>query len=425
MSSLVGKYGRRIGLRLLLLLVGGISFDRAWRGRYDFHHFYLDARYVWEHGQLNPDLDNPEPLKQRQLPFYLPIVSLALAPLTCAGLPLAAALWAAGQAACLGFALMVLLGWCRTDRRVRTRALVLASACVLALPAILEAAKFNQLTILVLALLLGAFGVLERDRPLRAGALFGLAAMVKLLPAIFIGWLLLKRRWKALGAFVATVAVVAVLPCLAVFGPQKTLQYHHEWWQHNVYGAPAGGMADGSLTDHFIDRRNQGLTVVCARLFSPQHPYHVSFQPLRLDAGSCVLLARGILVVLLAGLIWRTIRPWHHLGHLQRRVEFATCLLAMMVFSPLVRQYYLVWALPALLLLLCLVANDSAGQRRKIGWAAIAVWLVGMLLWTWEAARICGAHWLMLTVMGVLLLAATSGPPARHPLQNRHAVQSL
>jgi hypothetical protein len=394
---------------LLLGVVATISYHEGSRLRRDFHHFYLDARYVWEHGQLNPDLDNPDKLQRRQLPFYLPVVSLLLAPVTFGGVPVAAALWALGQTLCVAGVLRALWGWCRSHQGLRSPALVLAASCLLGAPAIYEAVKFNQLTFPVLALLLGVFKTLERGQPRRAGALLGLATVMKLLPVLLLLWLALKRQWTALAAAVVAVALVTIVPCLAVFGPQKTLQYHREWWEHNLHGPPVRDMADDEQTNHFIDRRNQALPVVFGRLFCADHPYHVSFQPVKLAASTCVWAAQAVLAGLGAALIWQTRRPWRNLQSPQRQTEVGAYLLAMMVFSPLLRQYYLVWALPAVLLFVRLAA-ETAARKRRIGQLGMAVWLLGLLLWMWEPARACGAHWLMLVAMGALLLCQDSRP---------------
>ena len=414
------RYAPWVGITLLLAAVATVSFIRADAGRFDFQHFYLDARYVWQHGELNPDLENPDKLLRRQLPFYLPTVPLMLSLAASGGPKIAAIVWAAGQTLSLAVALWLLSRWRRTAASSRSGGL-LPVACILSAYAIYEAAKFNQLTLPILALLVGAFTGLERGRPMRAGALFGLAAVVKLLPGLFVVWLVLKRQWKALGAMLVTAAAVTSLPPLVVFGPSRTVQYHRQWLEHNLEGAPAQSMAtdDASnehLDDHFIDRRNQALPLVLTRLFSPDHPKRVSYQPVTLSTSTCVWLARGILGVLLLGLIWRTRRPWRLLTHSERQVEFAVYLLGMIVFSPLVRQYYLAWALPALLLFVRLVRSDreqlrsASRQLHRVGWAGIAVWLLGMLVWAWEPARVCGAHWLMLILVSAFLMAARTGP---------------
>ncbi|MBU0637710.1 MAG: DUF2029 domain-containing protein [Planctomycetes bacterium] len=389
-----------VGMALLLLAVAAVSYFRARVPRYDFHHFFGDARYVWEHGELNPNLSSGLPEERRQLPFYLPAVAVLLAPLAAFGLQPAAVVWCLGHVLALVCTLKVLAGWREVDRPRGPPRVILALACILGLPAIYEAARFNQLSFIVLALVLASVAALEKDRPARAGIWLGLATILKLLPAVFGVWLILKRKWAALGVYVATCILVATLPCLLTFGPQRTLDYHREWWAYNVRGAPAQGMTDPALREHFIDHRNQALAAVVERLTSPDHPYRVTWQPLQLDTSARRWVARLTTLLLAVGWLWAVRRPWRRLNVDAVRVEAATCALAMVIFAPLLRQYYLVWTLPALVLLVRGAARNRGQMAPRVG---VVIWLIGMAAWVWPAARASGAHLLMLVALAVVL----------------------
>jgi hypothetical protein len=366
-----------LGLVVLLLGVGVLSFDRASRGRYDFHHFYRDARHVWERRELNPNLTDPVPERRRQLPFYLPVVALALSPLTAFGWLPAALLWSAAQVAALGYSLTILRRWFAEGAAPPPPVVGFILAILLALPALAEAGKFNQLSYFVLVLVLGAVRALDRARPLAAGALLGAAAVLKLLPGVFLLWLLLKRRWRAAGAMVAATVILAVAPPLVVFGPQRTVAYHREWWEYNVGCGWAAGIPESDLgaepttapatvPAHFLDHRNQSIAQVLARLTQPDHPFAAPFQPLQLDPTACAWLARGLRVLLLAGLVWGTRRTWEALPINRRHAEAAVYAIGMLVFSPLLRQYYLVWSVPGLVLL-ARAAADGAAETLAAG----------------------------------------------------------
>ena len=406
-----------LGLVLLLVVLGGMSLHRAARGRFDFHHFYLDARYVWEHGELNPDLspvipNHPHADSVRQLPFYLPVVALTLSPITALGRVPAAIVWAAAQVAALGYSLRVLRRWATENNTSPGASVAFALAILLALPALIEAAKFNQFSYFVLALVLGASSALDRRRPLTAGALLGVAAVLKLLPAIFLPWLLLKRRWSAAASFVVASVAFTALPPLAVFGPHRSLEYHQQWWEHNVRGDSAGGLLKTDLPDHFIDWRNQSIVQVLARLTWPEHPFAVPWRPLQLDRRACTGLAYVVSGGLLLALLLATRRPWPQLSISRCRAEMAVYAIGMLVFSPLLRQYYLVWAIPGLVLLARVAADEGSRRARRLGLLGLGVWTVGMLAWMWPSARIVGAHLVMLIVLSVLLLWTPRVAPA-------------
>ncbi|MCH7650447.1 MAG: hypothetical protein IIA63_04710, partial [Nitrospinae bacterium] len=81
---------------------------------------------------------------------------------------------------------------------------------------------------------------------------------------------------------------------------------------------------------------------------------------------------------------------------------------AMLVFSPLFRQYYLVWALPALVLLLRSSGGLEACRARTAARTAFMLWIIGMVAWLSETARAYGVHLLMSIAIAVLLLAVSA-----------------
>lgn len=401
----------RIGLLALLAGLGLLSLDRARRGRYDFHHFFLDARYVWEHRALNPRVGHSASDDERQLPFYLPVVPLALAPLAALGREPAALVWAAAQVAVFGLSLRVLRRWvadCGDDAPA-----VFGVATLLAVPAFIEAARFNQVSLIVLALIVGGVDALER-RPRTAGVLFGVAAVIKLLPMLFLPWLVLKRRWSAVAVMLVTMVVVAGVPPLIAFGPRDATTYHRQWWEYNICGEAGGGLLNPDLPEHFIDRRNQSIVQVLARWTWPGHPFRAAHQPTHLEPRTCVTAAHAVSAALLAGLLWATRRPWGRLSVNGRRIEAAAYAVGLLVFSPLLRQYYLVWVFPGLLLLARAAADPTVRALRRVAWAGLAVWTAGMVAWIWPVTRLLGAHLIMVISLGVLLLvaAATEASPA-------------
>lgn len=391
----------RVGLLVLLVALGALSLDRAWRGRYDFHHFFLDARYVWEHRALNPRVGHSASDDERQLPFYLPVVPLALAPLAALGREPAAVVWAAAQVAVLGLSLRALRRW--VEDRGDDAPAVFGVATLLAVPAFIEAARFNQVSLFVLALIVGGVEALER-RPRTAGVLFGLAAVIKLLPLLFLPWLLLKRRWSAVAVMLVTILVIAGVPPLVAFGPRDTVAYHRQWWEYNIRGEAGGGLLSPDLPEHFIDRRNQSIVQVLARWTWPGHPFRVAHQPTHLEPRTCVTVAHAISAALLAGLLWATRRPWGRLSVHGRRIEAAAYAVGLLVFSPLLRQYYLVWVFPGLLLLARAAAEPAGRALRRVGWAGVVVWTAGMVAWVWPVTRLLGAHLVMVIAVGALLL---------------------
>lgn len=400
-----GRWAWWVTLALVLPLTGIVCFTQAAKNDYDFHHFYRDASYVWRHGALNPDLDNPDLALRRQLPFYLPVVPLALAPLAAGGLMPAALLWTLGQLVA-AFACVRMLWDVRGPEPPATGAFVVVWA--LSLPVVYESARFNQLGLIVLALVLGGMRCVVRRRPITGGGLLAIAAVLKLLPGLLLVWLLLKRQWRAAITFVLVGAAAAVLPCLIWFGPAATWNYHVQWFHHDVTGAPMRGMTDDDLRAHFIDHRNQSLSAVTARLVDPEHPFRAPLQPLQLGADAARWISRAGWLVLACGLIWVTRRPLARddLGGCQPQLQFdaSLYLLGLLLLSPLLRTYYLVWAIPAVHALAKTALWPTPLGGRATARAAIVIWIVGMLGWTSVTARTYGVHLWMLIAIAVLLV---------------------
>lgn len=409
----------RGGLLVLLAIVAGVSLRRALTLDYDFGYFYRDAQYVWKHAELNPFLPLPGASEQenqlrRQLPFYLPAVPLLISPLAMAGPTPAAVVWVGMHLLALTSVLGVLRRWAAGGadaRTMRRGAAVVALTTLLALPAILEAARFNQISFMVLALVVVGVDKVLRDQPLTGGLLLATATIAKLLPGVFAVWLLLKRRWTALSAYLAALLLVGLLPCLVHFGYARTLVYHREWFEYNL-PAVTGGKVETELREHFTDHRNQSIAAVVARLAWPEHRFAAAWQPLSLSREACSVISWTISGILAIGLLWATRRRLGRLSATRAYAEAAAYCIAMLVFAPLLRQYYLVWALPALVLLAegALPGGTSKGSRERT-WATagLLIWAAGMLAWLSETARTYGAHLLMLAIVGFVVLRVVRG----------------
>jgi hypothetical protein len=122
---------------------------------------------------------------------------------------------------------------------------------LLAMPLTLTAISGN-FSALLIPMLLVVWAC--RDRPIVAGSLIAAGIMVKLTPAVFVGWLILTRRWRA--------AAATVVACLAIGLAALAGAGVDSWadWIRSVPGSAPSPLAISSLT---------GLpTVVVAGLFA-------------------------------------------------------------------------------------------------------------------------------------------------------------
>jgi hypothetical protein len=93
----------------------------------------------------------------------------------------------------------------------------LAGLALLAMPLTMTAISGN-FSALMLPMLIGLWAY--RDRPVVAGSLIAGAVMVKLTPAVFVGWLILTGRWRA-AAVTVGVCVAITLVALVGAGPDS------------------------------------------------------------------------------------------------------------------------------------------------------------------------------------------------------------
>lgn len=254
--------------------------------------------------------------------------------------------------------------------------------------------RANQLTLLSLALLLWTFRLLDRERPWRAGFVLGMAVAFKIHAVLLLPWLLLKRRFRALGGVLLALTVVFATD-LSWLGTDGVAREYSRWFDGMSRGTSSHFIRSGEECDH----RNQGLGVTLRRWLHPtnvektvtamphidappdrERSIHMAEWPLdRIVTLERILLG---LSALLGLLLIR--RPWGQLSREQRRIEFALVLLGVLWFSSLLRFYYLPLALPALALLYRRVAwppepGDRSGGTRKLALLGLGAFFLGQL----------------------------------------------
>ncbi|MDM4718956.1 glycosyltransferase 87 family protein [Micromonospora sp. WMMA1363] len=266
------------------------------------------------------------------------------------------------------------------------------AACLLAgLNPVRDTVSFGQVNLLLMALVYADLWQLERGRRL-AGIGIGLAAAIKLTPAVFVGYLLVTRRWRAAGAAVGT-AVAATLLALAV-APHATRTFFTE------------ALWDTGRVGKLEYVSNQSLLGLVARL-DPAHPDR--------------LLWLALVAVALTA--W-----WVRVGRAARagdeRAGFAlTGVLACLV-SPVTWVHHLVWLVPGLVVVAAATlpwppAIPAARRRLRAGIGAYAVLCSGVV-WVFANGSagphgFLGGNAYLLVAVGMLALIPISPRPGAAP----------
>ena len=226
------------------------------------------------------------------------------------------------------------LGWRST---ARTGATLLVAGVAFWLEPVQRTLYLGQVELVQMAIIV--WDLCQPDRRWWKGAATGILAGIKLVPLIFIAYLLITRRFRQ-AATAAAAFVVTVIAGFALL-PRPSVQ----WWLH-------GSFLEAGRTGFVGEMVNQSLRGTLTRLAGSV----ASGQPLWLGAA----LATGILGLAAAALL-------HRDGH--TFAGLTVCGLTALLISPISWDHHWVWVVPGLAVLI-----DAAARTR--GWVR-AAWLAG------------------------------------------------
>ncbi|MFE4664484.1 glycosyltransferase 87 family protein [Streptomyces sp. NPDC056716] len=363
-------------LALVLVLIAAVTVFTA---TVPLLRDWFDLRVY--HGTVHSWLHDGGPLYAYRVPgtaygfTYPPFAAVVMAPMGLFGLRTAIALALLLNLAALLAVLRLLTG--RAWRRYGWYGCALA-ACVLALyEPLRDTFSFGQVNVILLALVLADMWLLANGRSRWAGIGIGLAAAIKLTPAVFIGLLLIAGRRRA--AVVATLVAAAATGLAALIVPGASRYY----WTEAMWDTTRVGRLD------YVS--NQSLQGVLARLGETGRP------------------AWAIAVAAVLGVwAWRSRRA---VAAGDWRAAFALTGLTACLISPITWVHHLVWLLPSFAVLV------RAGHWRTAG--TLYAVLCTSVVWLWfdDASGVdgfLGGNLYTWITLGLLLWLPT-GQSARMP----------
>jgi alpha-1,2-mannosyltransferase len=377
-----------------------LSFSRRGIG-FGPYHIDLDVYRIggqtWLHGgDLYGSLPPTRP--GLRLPFsYPPIAAVLLAPLSLLPMMAAGTLLSLATIALTAVVLRLFLvaAWPVARPSWRTVGWLLPAA--LLLEPVRNTINYGQVNVLLMALV--AADCLVRDPRWPRGALVGLAAAVKLTPAAFVLFFLLRRDYRAARTAALSFCVTTAAGFLLAW--RDSVRY----WTSDVFQPGRPG------SPHYA--ANQSIQAVLARAGLDPHT----------AAGLAVWLLLSAVTVLLA---WRGMRHAVDRG----RDAWAVSLnaFAALLVSPISWSHHWVWGETAMLVLACLGLQEPRGARRRAllvlaaagaaVFAAAPQWRLPLggdreLHWAvWE--QLAGSSYVLLAVAVLVVSAASGGrrPPA-------------
>jgi alpha-1,2-mannosyltransferase len=332
----------------VVLVAAAVVVAQLWYGNrhhdYDLRIYYGAINW-WADGRPLYDFSHYDRI-QGPLGFtYPPFAAVVMYPM--AWLPLGAVETITLIA---NYAALGLTTWWLTtrvaDRHGWPRWFLFALAVPLAttLEPIRETFAFGQINILLAALVLGDLLVAVPGKWRVAGVGIGLAAAIKLTPAIFIVYLLLSRRWRV--AITATATAAGATLLAAALAPGDSWRY----WTRVVW--------DANQIGHLDRIPNQALWGSLLRIYAPHQPSRILWL---------------LLVAIVAGYgLWRAAQAARAGDDLAGLT--LTGLVGLLV-SPVSWQHHLYWFVPAILVLVDAAATAGRRYRWGYGFLAAFVWL--------------------------------------------------
>ncbi|MFD6992746.1 glycosyltransferase 87 family protein [Streptomyces sp. NPDC059943] len=315
---------------------------------------------------------------------YPPFAALCVLPLSLFTWPLAVTAGVVANLGALALILRRLAGpVIRRHGLDRWTSYVLILCLLALLEPVYDSISFGQVNLLLLALVLTDARLLVTGSRW-AGIGIGLAAAVKLTPAIFIGYLFVTRRHRA-GGTAAAVAVGATL--FAVWAAPGA---SYAYWTSALWDT--GRIGDLSYVS------NQSWQGVLARLAAPAEPGRLWW-------------VCGVVAV--AGVWVLRVGRARAVGDVRGGIALtgaAGCLV-----SPVTWVHHLVWLLPALAVLADRALEPPRGFRPPAVAAVVYVILCSYVVWLWryDAGGVdgfVGSNMFVWTSLALLLALPLRGP---------------
>jgi Glycosyltransferase family 87 len=343
--------GLFIALAITFTLVPFVRFLRSGTAM-DYRTWFDAGQAVLRNGEIYPH--------SGAFPFmYPPTCALLLAGAAAAGKPamifVLTLLNTVAWIFCIKFSVSLATG---ESGRFGTAVVLVSNAVVLVF--IWSSYHLGQPSLILLALMLGAFSCLRRDREILAGALIAVAAAIKAFPFLAIIYLVYRRYWVAAASLILCLMFVLFLLPIPVRGLQQTVADFREW-QRGMLHYDQAGIAQRPARGY--SWKNQSIWGLSNRLLR-----HVSAE----DEGKSVIYANFadlnfgqvntviVTIALLFGVSFVAVMP--RVRHPQvEPLEFGALLILILIFTPLAFGYLFSWLmLPLALLLHILLCGEAA-----------------------------------------------------------------
>jgi len=235
----------------------------------------------------------------------------------------------------------------------------------------------GQPNLVLLAIMLWGFWLVQHDRPWSSGILFALATAIKVFPVAVLPYLVWRRQWASVASTIVFLAVFLIAIPAPIRGFEHNMSELKTWYQGMVGSSSEAGF--GQREDQNWSWMNQSLISLTHRLTRPvdynqdnpnNAPAYMNLLNLDFKTANWVVLGISALI----GLGFIAVMP-----RASRRTprsdaeELGILFCLMTVASPLARQYYFIWLFFPLTVLLHRAAYDPRDVARRATWIVLAM----------------------------------------------------
>jgi len=240
----------------------------------------------------------------------------------------------------------------------------------------------GQPNLVLLAVMLYGFWLLQQKRPWMAGSMFALATAIKVFPVAVLPYLVWRRRWAATTSMLVFLVVFLFVVPAPMRGFQHNFSELKTWYQGMVGSSSEQGFGQrGQQNWSWV---NQSIIAVTHRLTRPVNynqdnpakpPAYMNFANVSFKTANWIVVAISLLIGL--GFI-AVMPPRSRRTPLSDAEELGILFCLMTVASPLARQYYFIWLYLPVTILVHRAVFDPRAAVRVGTWATLAA--AGLLM---------------------------------------------
>lgn len=235
----------------------------------------------------------------------------------------------------------------------------------------------GQPNLVLLAMMLWGFWLLQHGRSWSSGALFALATAIKVFPVAVLPYLMWRRQWASAASMTIFLVLFLIVVPTPIRGFQHNLSELKTWYQGMVGSSSEAGF--GQRDDQNWSWMNQSIISLTHRLTRPvdynqdnpnKTPAYMNL--LDLDFKTANWVVAGVSLVIGLGFI-AVMPPGSRRTPRSDAEELGILFCLMTVASPLARQYYFMWLFFPLTVLIHRAAHDPRAAVRKRTWVVLAI----------------------------------------------------